>query len=97
MSLDSKNFKVTAVAEIFPLPAGWVFVRVPKSQTVEFSKIFNRGLVPIKVTLGLTNWDTSLLPMGDGTHFIPLKEQVRKKESIKIGDKVALTYRLRGR
>ena len=56
-----------------------------------------RGLVPITVTLGNTTWDTSLMPKGDGTHFIALNAKVRNSEGVAVGDRVKLSFRLRRR
>lgn len=54
-----------------------------------------RGLIPISITLGEMNWDSSLMPMGDGTHFIALSAKVRKAENLKFGDGVNLSFTFR--
>ncbi|MFN0116865.1 MAG: DUF1905 domain-containing protein [Elusimicrobiota bacterium] len=59
--------------------------------------IADRGLIPIFITLGKSIWKSSLLPMGDGTHFIALPAKVRKAEDIKIGKRVKLSFVLRDR
>ena len=59
--------------------------------TKEFS---TRGLVPIIARIGNTEWETSILPMGDGTQFIALNAKVRKSENITLGDKVRIFFRL---
>lgn len=97
VDLVTKTFVVKGRVEVFALLGAWYYVRVPVSQTRLFSKLFGLGLVPITVSLGLSNWDTSLLPMGDKTYFIALKAAIRKKEGVKVGDFVRLEYRLRGR
>lgn len=83
---------VRGQVRIFPGPGGWHYVSVPKKYSTLFADSADRGLVPITVSLGETTWDTSLLPMGDGTHFIALKAAVRKKESIELGDRVSLSF-----
>lgn len=55
----------------------------------------DRGLIAINATVGNTSWDTSLLPMGDGTHFIALNAKVRASEKIKLGDKIEILFRPR--
>ena len=74
----------------------WLYVSVPpeymngvKSNSVGW------GMVPVTVTLGTCVWNTSLLPRGDGTHFIPLKAAVRRAERVTLGDWVTLSYILR--
>ncbi len=90
-----KSLKVTGIVEIFPLENPWVYIRVPKEYTEMFKDIAERGLVPITVTLGSSTWDTSLLPIGNGTQFIALKKAVRKKERIEVGDSIELSFILR--
>lgn len=97
MSIDSEIYRVTGIVEVFDLPAAWFYVVVPKDQTQKFSNSLGWGLIPIEVTLGKTTWHTSLLPKGDKNFFIALKAEVRRKEDIEAGDKVVLTYKLRGR
>ncbi len=62
-----------------------------------FRDVADRGLVAITATLGSSIWDTSLMPMGDGTHFIPLNSKVRKKENVEVGDHIGLSFILRKR
>ena len=97
MDLLEQVLEVRGRVEIFNLPAAWHYVRIPTEQINLFSNQFGWGLVPISATLGLTTWQTSLLPMGDKTYFIALKASVRKKEGINVGDTIQLEYRLRGR
>lgn len=92
-----KNFEVKGRVELFPQKGGWYYVRIPKKYTNLLSGIADRGLIPITVILGKTRWKTSLLPMGDGTHFIALKASVRKAEDIDLGDRINLRFTLRNR
>jgi hypothetical protein len=89
-----KVYKVTGIVDIFPEPSGWHFVRVPKEQTDPLTKAGAWGMVPVEVTLGNTTWNTSLLPMGQGQYFIALKQAVRKKEKVGLGDTITCTYRV---
>lgn len=93
----TSDFGVTGRVEIFPQQGGWVYVRVPKEYTEITKGLADRGLVAITATLGKTTWNTSLLPMGDGTHFIALNARVRKAENIQVGDTINLSFRLRTR
>lgn len=90
-------FQVTGVVKIFPVVNPWVYVSVPKKHTQLTKHLADRGLVPITATLGQSRWNTSLLPKGDGTQFVALNAKVRKKEGIKVGDRIKLTYKLRTR
>lgn len=53
-----------------------------------------RGLVPATITIGKTTWKKSLLPYGDGTLFVALNEKVRKRENIKVGDKLSVSFKV---
>lgn len=86
-----------AKVQIFPVANPWVYVPVPVEYTKIFAGLMDRGLVPITVTLGKSVWNTSLLPKGDGTHFIPLSAKIRKAESIEVGDSVKLIFVPRNR
>lgn len=92
-----KPYKVTGAVELFPQAGGWYYVKVPQQHTEITKPLADRGLVAITVTLGELTWDTSLLPMGNGTHFIALPAKVRKPEKIELGQKVHLSFVLRSR
>jgi hypothetical protein len=80
------------LVELFPQKGGWVFVRIPIELTEPLKKFANRGIIPIKAKVGKTSWRTSLMPMGDGTHFIALKKEIRKNEEIEVGDLVEISF-----
>lgn len=94
---SGKSTKVTGLVEIFNLVNPWVYVRVPLEITEETHYFADRGLVAIRATVGKYSWNTSLMPMGDGTQFIPLPAKLRKSESIEVGDTVAVSFVLRNR
>lgn len=47
------------------------------------------GAIPVRVRLGGTEWETSLLPK-DGGYVLPLKNMVRKAEGVEVGETVAV-------
>ncbi|MEL4304444.1 DUF1905 domain-containing protein [Methanococcoides sp. LMO-2] len=81
--------------EIFPQKGGWHYVRVPTDITEMLLHEAQRGLIPIRATVGETSWETSLMPMGDGTHFVALNAKVRKKENIELGMSISVSFQLR--
>jgi len=95
--MNRKYFTVSGQVKIFPVVNPWIYVGVPKKYTVITKSFADRGLVPITVTLGLSKWNTSLLPKGDGSQFIALNAKVRKAEDIKIGDRIQMSFTLRKR
>jgi hypothetical protein len=91
-----KEYKIEGRIKIFPQKGGWIYVCVPKKITIELSHLADRGLIPITAQVGGSIWDTSLLPMGDGTHFIALNAKVRKAEGVEVGKTIRVIFRLRG-
>ena len=66
-------------------------------RTEMLKNLTDRGLVAVTVRLGRTTWNASLMPMGDGTQFIPLPAKVRKSEHVEIGNCIKLSFVLRKR
>ena len=81
---------------LFPQEGGWYYVAVPKKYTKLYGELADRGLIPVTAQVGETQWNTSLLPKGDGTHFVALKAHVRKCEGIELGDRIQVRFQVRG-
>jgi hypothetical protein len=47
------------------------------------------GAIPVRVRIGRTEWETSLLPR-DGGYVLPVKKDVRARERVAEGDKVTV-------
>jgi hypothetical protein len=90
-----EEYKIKGRVEIFPQKGGWIYVRAPKNITSELIHLADRGLIPITAQIGNSIWDTSLLPMGDGTHFIALNAKVRKAEGVEIGKMIIVSVKVR--
>ncbi|MFI5924711.1 DUF1905 domain-containing protein [Micromonospora sp. NPDC051543] len=54
------------------------------------------GMIPVEVQLGRSRWRTSLFPK-DGGYLLPLRDSVRTKEGIALGDVVHIRLAVRGR
>lgn len=74
--------------------AAWHFARVPKTLGVQIrarstSSKRGWGSVPVKITVGDTEWETSLFPEGkSGTFIFAIKASVRKAEGIEEGSNI---------
>ena len=104
-------FKIKSEVWLYPWMAGWHFVSVPKKQSKEIKKMFGAmkrgwGSLPVIVTIGKTNWKTSIFPASAkasagrpdkkaGGYLLPLKADVRKKEKISAGDKITFLLEIR--
>jgi hypothetical protein len=72
----------------------WHFANVPKKQSAEIRSRFGTtargfGSIRVRVTIGDTQWDTSLFPdRKSGTYLLPIKAAARKAEGIAAGDRI---------
>lgn len=90
-------YEFNSKVELFPQDKGWHYVSVPANLSEPFEHLADRGLIAITATIGNSKWETSQLPMGDGSHFIALPVKIRKKESINLGDVICVKFSLRKR
>ena len=73
-------------------PAPWFFVTVPAEQSSDLKGIsgfvtYGWGVIPVRVRIGKTEWQTSLFPKDD-RYIVPIKASVRKAEKLEEGDNV---------
>ena len=80
-------------------PAPWFFVTVPEQQSHDLKTIsglvtYGWGVIPVRVRIGKTEWQTSLFPK-DGRYIVPIKASVRKAENLEGGDSVTVRLEVR--
>jgi hypothetical protein len=71
-------------------PSPYHFVWVPPAESAELDEVrdhvsYGWGVIPVQVTIGGTTFTTSLFPK-DGRYLVPVKDAVRKKEGLEVGD-----------
>ena len=86
-----------AKMELFEREKGWYYVSVPTYLSKPLEHLVDRGLIAVTARVGSSSWQTSLLPMGDGTHFIALPAKVRAKEKLPLGALVEVSFEPRAR
>jgi len=91
------NNTFNAKVELFEREMGWHYVSVPTELSKPLEYLADRGLIAVTANVGNSSWPTSLLPMGDGTHFIALPAKVRKKEKLSLGMAVEISFETRKR
>ncbi len=75
-------------------PAPYHFVSVPEEECQELQEAaalvtYGWGMIPVAVTIGATEWKTSLWPK-DGGYVVPLKDKIRRAEGIELGQVVSV-------
>lgn len=91
------NTSFVGIVELFDRPMGWHYVSVPTELIKLIGYLADRGLIAVNAKVGNSSWPTSLLPMGDGTHFVALPAKVRAKEKISLGMKIEIFIETRER
>ena len=75
------------------MQGGWYYLPVPQEVRKPFEHLANRfGYIAINTKIGNSTWPTSLLPKGDGTHFIALPAKVRAKEKLVLGMAIEISF-----
>ena len=82
-------------------PAPYFYVAVPDDDSADIQEAspmltYGWGVIPARVTVGETVWETSLFPK-DGRYLVPLKDAVRRAEAIGDGDVIDVHMVLGGR
>lgn len=77
----------------------WVFVNLPDDVADEIEDAAPEprrgfGAVRVEVTVGASTWRTSIFPSKAAKTFVlPVKRAILKKESLEVGESVAVSLR----
>ena len=82
-------------------PAPYYYVSLPDDDSADIKEAsamltYGWGVIPVVVTIGDTEWETSLFPK-DGRYLVPLKDKVRRAEGLDDGDEINVRMTAGGR
>lgn len=100
MAASRPTYRFRSRLWLYSGKAAWHFITLPHEVTDEIDEITaptrrGFGSVRVAVTIGSTNWQTSIFPDTKAESFVlPVKKPVRVAERLTDGDLVDVTLRL---
>jgi hypothetical protein len=100
-AIDVESMDVEFAGELWYWrgPAPFHFITVPEAVCVGLRAVsalvtYGWGMIPVKVCIGKSAFETSLFPK-DGGYVVPIKDVVRNAEGLSVGDTVTVELAIR--
>ena len=99
MEIDSLDLEFDGEVWQWRGPSPFYFITVPDEpsallRSVSSAVTYGWGMIPVRVRIGRTTWETSLFPK-DGRYVVPLKDAVRAAERLDEGEAASVWLELR--
>lgn len=80
------------------VPHPFFFVAIPENYAREIDEVkqeltYGWGMITCKIVIDGKEYKTAITPK-DGTYFVPLKDEIRRRHSLEVGEQVELTLLL---
>lgn len=95
--IGKQTYSFSGVVWQYPAVGGWYFVSLPTDMTEEIRKHLNwlgEGWGRLRVTAkaGSSSWETAIwFDKKHCTYLLPIKAEIRKKESIAVNHEIVIT------
>ncbi len=90
--MKKTNYSVTGRIELFEtIAAPWRYLFIPFDKVPDVDP-GGWGSIPVTVTVGKSEWKTSIFPLKKAGYFLPIKKLILKQESLALGDTITATY-----
>ena len=95
-----KKYSINATLWRYQAKGGWYFVTLPKPLSLKIRKSHftseeGWGRLKVEANIGKTHWLTAIwFDTKAGSYLLPIKANVRKKESLSEGKKVQITLKI---
>ena len=90
--IDAETIDIEFAGELWHWrgPAPYHFITVPEEACVGLRAVsavvsYGWGMIPVRVRIGDSEWDTSLFPK-EGGYVVPIKDAIRNAEGLAEGD-----------
>ncbi len=92
--MTQPTFQFQSKVEVSPAKGGWHYAHIPGA-IMELLKPYKKSsFLKGTASVGKSSWQATIMAMGEGRYMLPLKSEIRSKESLKLDDKITIKFTL---